>query len=142
MRTRIAIVGSRKYRPIERVRDFLLTLDVNTHHIITGDADGVDSEARFWAARFKFPFTIYPANWYPDGGIMDKGAGFKRNVEIVNASDDMEVFWDGRSHGSAHDIHLWYMKTGHQPHVFGPAGLPIEVSHREVMDILKIGARR
>lgn len=58
--------------------------------VIEGEADGADSLARdackdIWCAEPE----PHPANWYPDGETLDRGAGHKRNQEMVNTGADV-----------------------------------------------------
>lgn len=46
-----------------------------------------------------------------------KSAGFKRNVHIIDDSDEVIAFWDGKSRGTRHSINL--AKTAKKPvHVY------------------------
>ena len=54
--------------------------------VIHGAARGADSLAGAWAKSRGVPVTEYPANWYPPEtrGKLDRGAGFKRNFQMLH----------------------------------------------------------
>jgi hypothetical protein len=107
----IAIIGSRDYLPLDKVRDYVNTL-ADDDHIISGGARGVDSAAVAAAKQRGLPFTEYRAEWDRYG----RSAGFKRNVLIVNDADRLVAFWDGQSRGTKHSINLAAKK-----------GIPVEI---------------
>jgi hypothetical protein len=71
---KIAVIGSRNYPHLDRVRRYVEKLEEGTI-VVTGGARGVD-----------------------------KTAGFKRNTQIVNDADVVVAFWDGTSRGSLDTI--------------------------------------
>lgn len=95
---RVAVIGSREFK------DFTLidgVLDEFLHKqdypiIISGGAKGVDRYAEEYGFKNNIQRTIYPANWNKYG----KRAGALRNQEIVDASDYVIAFWDGKSKGT------------------------------------------
>ena len=88
--------------------------DENPHmeawtHIVTGDCPtGGDFAAREYAKKHNIPATIYKANWRPQGnnGPVDRGAGMKRNTQIVQHPGLEKVYalWDGESKGTLDTI--------------------------------------
>lgn len=68
--------------------------------IVSGGANGVDTLAEQWAKRNKLEFIAFLPNYRAFG----KYAPFKRNEEMVNFSDVIIAFWDGKSHGTKHAI--------------------------------------
>jgi hypothetical protein len=70
--------------------------------VVSGGAKGADTLAIDYAKECGYVWKVFPANWERDG----KSAGYKRNVEIVNNSDVVIAFWDGKSKGTAHTINL------------------------------------
>jgi hypothetical protein len=99
---KIAIVGSRNYPDLDAVRAFVRNLPPGTT-IVSGGARGVDKVAELAAVRRPDLCTkIILADWDAYG----KSAGYRRNVEIVNAADEVVAFWDGTSRGTAHTISI------------------------------------
>lgn len=68
--------------------------------VVSGHADGIDSLAESWAIQRGLKTLIFRAQWKTLG----HGAGFIRNVLIVEAADRVVAFWDGGSRGTAHTI--------------------------------------
>ena len=98
---RMAIVGSRDFRRLDKVRQFVADLSLDTT-IVSGYARGVDRTAED-AARLRGMRVIsIPPQWNTYG----KQAGFVRNREIVAHADELVAFWDGKSKGTAHSINL------------------------------------
>ena len=68
--------------------------------IISGGARGADRLAHIYAQENKLEEHICWPDWEKHG----KAAGFIRNREIVDASDEILAFWDGKSRGTANTI--------------------------------------
>jgi len=98
---RIAIVGSRNYSDLERVREYVRSLPTGTV-VVSGGAIGVDKAAEFQARRCGLEVEIFIPEW----NVYGKSAGFRRNKQIVDAADEVTAFWDGRSKGTLSTIHL------------------------------------
>lgn len=96
---KLAIVGSRRYPDLEKVRRFVRSLPRDTF-IISGGAVGVDKEAVAEALSLGMAGTVFEAKWHQYG----KQAGMMRNRDIVNAADEIVAFWDGKSKGTANTI--------------------------------------
>jgi Predicted Rossmann fold nucleotide-binding protein involved in DNA uptake len=92
---RIAIIGSRDYIDLERVRNYVNSLPEDTI-IVSGGARGVDSAAESAARARGLQTIIFPADWEAHG----KGAGFIRNADIVANADMIVAFWLGKSKGT------------------------------------------
>jgi hypothetical protein len=95
----IAVIGSREFPQLLLVADYVKGLSPETV-IISGGARGVDRTAAATARATGHPVREILPNWDRDG----KSAGFKRNAEIVAASDRLVAFWDGKSRGTADTI--------------------------------------
>lgn len=106
MTSQVAIVGSRNYPTEEyhRITTFIKALPAGTV-IVSGDGRGVDKFAASEAERLGYPTLIFPAKWNVNGYV-DKGAGFKRNHDIVDNADEVHAFWDMKSNGTLHSIGL------------------------------------
>ena len=108
--SKIAIVGSRKFKDKKFVKDTVGKYFDIEYTFISGGAHGVDS----WAEEtidemnkiinpvYLIKKNIYLPNWNKYG----KRAGFIRNELIVNEADKVVAFWDGISKGTKHSINL------------------------------------
>lgn len=70
--------------------------------LIEGGAKGVDALAKTWAVSNGVPVETYKADWARYG----RGAGHRRNAEMVAAADFVLILWDGSSTGTKNDIDL------------------------------------
>lgn len=107
MNYKLAVIGSRDFEDYELLKEEIRKLP-KPSLIISGKARGADSLAEKYASENGIPTQIFPALWYPEGegGRFDKGAGMKRNVDIVENSDAVLAFWDGSSTGTVNSINL------------------------------------
>jgi len=96
---KVAIVGSREYSNLSKVRKYIQSLPIDTV-IVTGGARGVDKCAEKVAQGIGLQTEIYPADWHRYG----KAVGIKRNQQIVEASDRIVGFWNGESRGTKNTI--------------------------------------
>jgi predicted Rossmann-fold nucleotide-binding protein len=92
---KLAIVGSRNYPLLDKVVEFVNHLPWTTT-VISGGARGVDQTAQQAALERGLKVVEIRPNWKKYG----KAAGFRRNTEIVLASDIVVCFWDGESRGT------------------------------------------
>jgi hypothetical protein len=102
MTEKIAIVGSRDYPKLEKVRDmveFLASYGPN-RTIVSGGAKGVDLEAEEQARFYELEVIVHKADWEHHG----RAAGFLRNQQIVDDADRVIAFWDGESKGTKDTI--------------------------------------
>lgn len=109
--TRIAIVGSRSYRSLERVAQYVRNLPQETV-VVSGGAHGVDATAEYAARCRHMQALIFLPNWRKYG----RSAGMLRNQLIVDNADKLVAFWDGKSRGTRNSISLAQIR-----------GIPIEV---------------
>ena len=72
----------------------------NIDMIISGGAIGIDRSARDYAIDHGIPITEI----LPEYDLYGRRAPLKRNYIIIEKSDMMYVFWDGKSHGSGYVI--------------------------------------
>lgn len=96
----IAIVGSREGINRVRVEEFVDRLNPHRTIVVSGGAKGVDSWAVARAKELGIRTRVFPAQWEKHG----KQAGFIRNKLIVQHSQDVVAFWDGKSKGTEHTI--------------------------------------
>lgn len=112
---RVGIVGSRKPKSTYRLETFVRMLDANVT-VVSGGAPGVDSLAVAYAKEEGLSYKVYKPKWgdlsHPearikagaDGRKYDANAGFRRNQIIVDNSDVVIAFWDGKSPGTTDTI--------------------------------------
>jgi hypothetical protein len=104
----IAIVGSRTFYQYEylcEITDGVVhSFESDEISIISGGARGADSLAERYAAERGYPLIVFNADW----GLHGKSAGYKRNVQIVEAADYLIAFWQNGSPGTKHSIDLAY----------------------------------
>lgn len=98
---KIAVVGSRNWKDLLKIKNFIDTLDEETV-VISGGAIGVDRAAEQLAKMRGLETKIFPADWKKYG----RSAGMRRNNDIVNEADRIVAFWDGESKGTYHTICL------------------------------------
>ena len=109
---KVAVVGSRSLY----VRDLSLYLPKNITEIVSGGAMGVDASAREYAEEQGIPLTEF----LPDYKAFGRRAPLKRNIQIIEYSDQVLIFWDGRSRGSYFVISQC-RKRGKPHRIFIPA---------------------
>lgn len=98
----LGIVGSRGF---SNYSIFCFVIDAYILHtpdivFISGGAIGAD---RF-AARYAKEKDIPIIEIIPDWDTFGKSAGFIRNTEIIELSDEVVAFWDGTSKGTLDSI--------------------------------------
>jgi len=99
---RIIIAGGRDFNDIELLLNSILPIlngDTNVE-IVSGGANGADRLGEQFAESFELPISKFPANWNKHG----KAAGPIRNLEMAKYSDELIVFWDGKSKGTKNMI--------------------------------------
>lgn len=99
--TSIGIVGSRTFNNYAYMRYRFLQIITENNisekiQIVSGGAVGADNCAEQLARELGFSIKIYKPNWETHG----RSAGFIRNQKIVDASDLVIAFWDGKSKGT------------------------------------------
>lgn len=103
---RLAIIGSRDFNNYkfleETCKNFIKQNNIINPTIISGGAKGADSFAEIFASICKYKFIKFPAEWDKYG----KQAGIIRNEKIINNSDIVLAFWDGKSRGTQHSINI------------------------------------
>jgi len=89
---KLAIVGSRNIM----IDDLEKYLPEGVTEIVSGGAKGVDSCARDFALGHGIKLTEF----LPEYKKYGRSAPLKRNMQIIEYSDAVLVFWDGKSKGS------------------------------------------
>lgn len=99
---RYAIVGSRNFNNWRFFRKSLRPFKDNMEMIISGGATGADDLAEKYAHKHNIPIKIFLPDWQKYG----RAAGPKRNRLIVENSDIVIAFWDGKSPGTKSSIDI------------------------------------
>lgn len=93
-----AIIGSRTFNNKQLLYE---TLDeYKIKWIVSGGAKGADSLGAEYAVDEHILLTEILPDWDTHG----KSAGIKRNFKIIDLSDIVIAFWDGKSPGTKHAI--------------------------------------
>lgn len=90
---RVIVTGGRRRADRQRVWDELSALleEHGPFVLVHGACPiGADFFAHQWALAHREVTEVqYPANWLKADGEVDKGAGFRRNAEMVKAGADL-----------------------------------------------------
>lgn len=89
---KVAVIGSRGLS----VTDLGRYLPKNTTEIVSGGAKGVDTSAREYALSHGIKLT----DFLPEYTKYGRSAPLKRNITIIEYSDIVIAFWDGKSRGT------------------------------------------
>lgn len=104
---RTIIAGSRTLEvSIERLHNIILESKIPITEIISGGAQGIDSDAIDFASIAKINYRVMYANWNKFG----IRAGPVRNEEMAEVADALIAIWDGESKGTNHMIGIARMK--------------------------------
>ena len=90
---KVAVVGSRNLM----INNLYPYIPKECAEIISGGAKGIDSCAKAFALENNIPLREF----YPEYDKYGRVAPILRNKEIVNYSDFVIAFWDGKSKGTA-----------------------------------------
>lgn len=93
---RTAVIGSRGLT----VNDIGKYLPENTTEIVSGGAKGIDNCAKEYALANHIKLTEF----LPEYKKFGKAAPLKRNLTIIEYSDIVLAFWDGKSRGTKYVI--------------------------------------
>lgn len=117
---KIAIVGSRDFNDFETMDEIVrknhierLEIPASEVIIVSRGANGADKLAEKLAKLNKYRMIIFCAEWEKYG----RKAGMMRNQHIVENSDIVFAFWDGKSPGTANSIQR-ARKIGKPLHVY------------------------
>lgn len=111
MSRRVAVVGSRDvpahevYATIDNLYAELRRVWGPNLVIVSGGARGVDQLAEAVAEATGIQIEVFPAEWRNGNGF-DRAAGYKRNLRVVEAVDEVVAIWDGKSKGTKHTIDI------------------------------------
>ena len=111
-----AIVGGRDFDDYEFMRKVLNEKFDNisfVEAIVSGGAKGADTLAERYAKELGLPMIVYK----PDYKRYGRGAALVRNTQIIENSDVVHAFWDGKSNGTRDAINK-AQKMGKTLYVF------------------------
>ena len=89
---KVAIIGSRGLK-IDNIKDFLPS---GVSEIVSGGAKGIDKCAKNYAIENSITYVEF----LPQYNVYGRFAPLKRNIEIIEYSDLVIAFWDGKSKGT------------------------------------------
>jgi len=95
---KVAVIGGRKFDDYERLKKVLNQFNIT--RIISGGANGADKLSERYATEKNIQTEIY----LPDWDLFGKKAGFLRNTTIIENSEVVIAFWDGKSRGTRDSI--------------------------------------
>lgn len=90
---KVAVIGSRGLT-VSNLEKFL---PEGVTEIVSGGARGVDTCAANYATENNIPVRIFKPDYERYGG---KAAPLRRNIQIIEYSDLVLAFWDGKSRGT------------------------------------------
>ncbi|UOE39715.1 DUF2493 domain-containing protein [Chryseobacterium oryzae] len=99
----IAIVGGRDFNDYDLLKKTLNKFIENKsflNAIVSGGALGADKLAEKYAAELQVDMIVYKPNHKKHGRL----AALYRNTEIIEASDIVFAFWDGKSRGTLDSV--------------------------------------
>lgn len=117
---KLAIIGSRNFNDYAWLKRVLTFRFPVPELVVSGGAGGADSLAERWAEERGIKTLIYKADWDLHG----KKAGILRNVDIINACDEVLAFWDGESRGTK-DMIDRADKKGLKVFIYQTGGAPL-----------------
>lgn len=91
---KIAVVGSRNIKDVDFVENTISKYDFD--EVISGGAIGIDTIAKNYAIKKGIKVNEILPNYNKFG----KAAPIIRNKEIIDKSDFILIFWDGKSKGT------------------------------------------
>lgn len=101
-RVRIIVAGTRQWANKrlfhETIVDYLDRFSEPVLFISGAAKTGADRYIIDWSKKYQYPCLEMPADWDSYG----KGAGYKRNAEMLEVGTHLVCFWDAKSPGTAH----------------------------------------
>lgn len=89
---KVAVIGSRGLT----INELGKYLPKEVTEIVSGGAKGIDTDAREYALSHGIKLTEF----LPEYNKYGKAAPLKRNLSIIEYSDLVIAFWDGKSRGT------------------------------------------
>lgn len=101
---KIAIIGSRTFLDYEllsnTIKNYLSENNLIIKSVVSGGAKGADTLAEKFALENTIEMIVFKPDWKRFG----KRAGFIRNTLIIENSDIVFAFWEGKSSGTKDSI--------------------------------------
>ena len=97
----VAVIGSRTFQDKERLFKILDNNIDRIAKVVSGGAKGADELSQTWCKARGKPILIF----YPDWS-QGRGAGMKRNWDIIKSAELVLAFWDGESVGTKNSIEI------------------------------------
>ena len=101
---KVAIVGSRTFNNFDllskKVKEYCRRTNISIETIVSGGAKGADALAEKFAKENDIQTKIFHPDWEQFG----RNACSVRNTQIVEFSDIVFAFWDGKSPGTKDSI--------------------------------------
>ena len=99
---KIGIVGGRDFNDYQSLKKklskFIEDNRISLNSIVSGGAKGADTLAEKFATEMDVEMIVFK----PDFEKFGRGAALARNTQIIQKSDVVFAFWDGKSKGT-HD---------------------------------------
>ncbi len=102
---RTIIAGSRGITDIRIVDAAIKASGFKISSVVCGMCKGPDLLGKELAEAAGVPVNKKPAQWRVNG-VLDRSAGYKRNVEMSKEADALIAIWDGKSPGTKHMIDI------------------------------------
>lgn len=97
---KLGVVGGRDFNDTKRMDEVLSEWKPDV--VVSGGAKGADIMSEKWAVRNGIPIEIYLPDFKAHSTSWK--AYHARNRQIVNNSDELLAFWDGKSTGTKNSI--------------------------------------
>lgn len=97
---KVIIAGTRSGVPHRTLIDAIFQSGFTVTEVVSGAAQGVDTQGEEWARNNNIPVTRFPADW----NGLDRKAGPLRNAQMANYAEALIAIWDGKSTGTKNMI--------------------------------------
>lgn len=101
---KIAIIGSRSFSNYElfceTINNYLIENDLTVKCVVSGGAKGADALSEKFAIDNGLEMMVFRPDWKKYG----RTAGIIRNTQIIENSDIVFAFWDGKSSGTKDSV--------------------------------------
>lgn len=118
MATKIAVIGSRRFSRPDLVEDFIAGRS-SDDTVISGGAPGVDTMAAEAAHRQNLRSIVFNTH--------GRSAGPMRNLQVVEAADEVVEFWNGTSRGTLNTA-IQALAAGKAATVIAEDGVALKLS--------------
>lgn len=96
----LLICGSRNFQDYNLVSETISNLNIDFDLVISGGAKGADTLAKKYCTDNNIQIKEFLPEWEKYG----RGAGIKRNKDMLMESNFVLIFWDGQSKGTKFNI--------------------------------------